>query len=129
MSQQFGSYASVNDTIWFILNELVMTEHNIDRLANLYLHMAEIASVEGKDPMPYVAEARKYQAQRNTSDLLMWLDSVKYVRIYTTNDDLVCKNCRKLDNKRFRIEDALLNMPIPHKCISPTGCHCYFIVG
>jgi hypothetical protein len=127
LSQQFGHRASVNDSFWFIFNETVLTEKNLESLVVIFQGMAALSASEGKDAKPYINEAKNYQAKQNRSDLMTWKESVAYVRIYSVNDQYVCKDCQKLDNKRLRIEEALEIMPIPHACTNPTGCRCCYV--
>jgi len=57
LSKQFGSLASVNDTVWRLLNEQVMKRRSFHDIQMAYYEMARLASIEGKDPKPFCAEA------------------------------------------------------------------------
>lgn len=60
LSKQFGENASANDTIWRILNNLVIkfgSENTF--LEQIYREMSSIGSAEGRDPTPFLLEAEK----------------------------------------------------------------------
>lgn len=60
LSKQFGFKASVNDTVWRILNRLIIN-YGADNAAleQIYRSMSKLVSSEGKDPTPYLLEAEK----------------------------------------------------------------------
>jgi len=60
LSKQFGLKASVNDTVWRILNRLIIN-YGADNAAleHIYRSMSKLVSSEGKDPTPYLLEAEK----------------------------------------------------------------------
>ena len=87
LSKQFGTRASVNDTIWRILNNLSLrTARNSALLEQVYREMASLASSEGKDPTQYLIEAEKvrgrYQNVSTTSQKQVFLahDELRYVK-------------------------------------------------
>jgi len=60
LTDKFGKRASINDTIWGILNQLV-GKYGADNsaLEQIYRNMSSLVASEGKDPTPYLAEAEK----------------------------------------------------------------------
>lgn len=128
LSQEFGARASVNDTVWRMLNDAVMQERNLEKLLYLYLKMGDLVASEGKDPQPYVKRAMAYRAEMNRAELESIGKHYKYVVVLTANDDYVCESCMALEEKRILISEALVEMPIPHCCTSPRGCRCFFSV-
>jgi hypothetical protein len=122
LSKQFGSHASVNDTVWRILNSLITKEKDHSILMIIYLKMADLAVEEGKNPKSYLTKATKQQLLKHKTNRY-----IKKVKVTTENDDLVCKECRALKNKVFTIDEALSKMPIPNVCQN-IFCRCrYFI--
>ena len=125
LTKRFGSQASVNDTVWGILNALVSKTKDIHTLQNVYFEMERLASQEGKDPKPYVAERLKIEL------LVLQREGVKTVRIvgcgYRTDDPSGCSAGKALWGKRFATEVALNQMPIPTACQRPDGCRCAYV--
>jgi len=87
LSKNFGFQASVNDTIWRILNNLIMTyARNEAALEQIYREMAKLVSSEGKDPTQYLVEAEKVRKRRPDKPLqikkqvFLGHDELKYVR-------------------------------------------------
>lgn len=87
LSDEFGFKASVNDTMWRILN-LLVTKHtnNPHNLKQIYQLMSSLASSEGKDPTPYLEQAasiRKTIPQPeppDEKDLFLGHDELAHVR-------------------------------------------------
>jgi len=71
LSKQFGLQASVNDTLWRILNKLVVDyARSPAALEQVYREMAGLVSSEGKDPTQYLVEAENVSRRyRKTSDV------------------------------------------------------------
>lgn len=120
LSQEFGQQASVNDTAWRILNSLVVSKQSNSNRKIIYLEMAHIVTLEGKNPNPYLTEAVKYELLDFSSS------GIKKVKVTNANDSLICANCRKLENKVISINQALKEMPIPNNCEKKTGCRCWY---
>ena len=87
LSKQFGVQASVNDTLWRILNNLIITyASNEVALEQVNREMAKLVSSEGKDPTQYLVEAEKVRKRRFDKPIqtekLVFLghDELKYVR-------------------------------------------------
>lgn len=60
LSEQFGKPAGVNDTVWRILNDLVIKyAEDPATLEWIYREMARLVSAEGRDSTPYLLEAEK----------------------------------------------------------------------
>ena len=122
LSRKFGTRASVNDTIWRILNTLVSQTRDYQEQSFIYQEMARLVSMEGKDSKPYIAELLKARLMHFKQDGV--IDAVK---IKTCNDDLVCQACRSLANKVYSLDAALEQMPIPTLCQSERGCRCWYV--
>ncbi len=125
LTQQFGQQASVNDTVWRILNSLIVETRNPHTLQGVYREMARLANQEGKDPKPYDVE----RVRLELTDL-KW-QGVKTVRIvgsgYRVDDPGACPACQALWGKKYTIEEALAQMPIPTQCENPDGCRCEYV--
>jgi len=66
LSQQFGQLASVNDTVWRLLNHLIELNYK-DSVAQeqIYREMAALVSSEGKDPTEYLVQAEKVKEKHH----------------------------------------------------------------
>lgn len=120
LSEQLGLTASVSDTIWQLLNIQVSNNYDSQTVQWAYGEMAQLASMEGKDPKPYQAEASRAQLNHLKSR------GIKTVKIVGVNDEFVCENCQSLHNKEIDVEIALRDMPIPTVCKNESGCRCFY---
>jgi hypothetical protein len=87
LSKKFGFQASVNDTLWRIFNNLVLTyAKNEAALEQIYRAMAKLVSDEGKDPTQYLVEAEKVRKRRPDKpvqikkQVFLGHDELRYVR-------------------------------------------------
>ncbi len=91
LTEQFGKPARVNDTLWRILNELVIKYGNdYSSLEHIYREMSSLVSREGKDPTPYLMQAniareksiKQYtnKKQRKSERVFLSHDELAYVR-------------------------------------------------
>lgn len=87
LSKKFGAQASVNDTLWQIFNNLIITKTtNRGVLEQVFREMARLVSSEGKDPTPYLVEAEKIRngstdkQHRSKKQVFLGHDELKYVR-------------------------------------------------
>ena len=118
LQRQFGRTGSWNDVIWGVLNRLsAEAEEHVDRMS-IYMLMADVLVADGKDSSEFRALAAKEQLAGIASER---------VEVRTVNDEQVCENCRRLDGQVFTIEEALSELPVPHRCTSPRGCRCYYV--
>jgi hypothetical protein len=120
LSKQFKQEASINDTAWRILNLLIRENKSHFDIKLIYLEMAHIVSLEGKNPKPYLAEAAKQEL------LELKAEGAKKVKISTLNDYSTCKACSKLEGKVYTIDQALFSLPIPNLCENVSGCRCSY---
>lgn len=118
--KQFGKPPLINDVIWRFLNAQLTKSRDFFNLKIVYLEMARLVSMEGKDPKPYLVKACKMEL------LELKKSGTSKVKVYTCNDNLVCSECRKLENKVFTIAEALETMPVPHLCQNQNGCRCWW---
>lgn len=87
LSKKFGVQASVNDTLWRIFNNLIITyARNEVALEQIYREMAKLVSGEGKDPTQYLVKAEKVRKRRpdkpiqTQKQVFLGHDELKYVR-------------------------------------------------
>ncbi len=87
LSKKFGVHASVNDTLWRIFNNLIITyAGNLVALEQIYREMAKLVSSEGNDPTQYLVEAEKVRKRRPDKPIqtkkrvFLGHDELKYVR-------------------------------------------------
>ncbi len=104
LSDRFGVKASVNDTVWSLLNSATSNQP-ADR-AVAYLLMAEVVKGENKDPARFILEAKKVRGRENARRAAQWRADIQRnvvecfpvqlrVCIHTCNDHLVCEPCRE----------------------------------
>lgn len=143
LSKQFGFVASLNDTFWRLLNDENTPNRSYRVRRLIYLSMAHILELEGKSNDEILAQSREMEilegkeaneasAKKFRKELLemkkLFKDSgiEMIVKINTCNDELVCDECKKLSKMTFTIDEALKDMPIPHKCTN-TSCRCWYV--
>lgn len=87
LSKEFRVQASINDTLWRIFNNLIITYANNDVvLEQIYREMARLVSNEGKDPTQYLIEAENVRKRRHDKPIQIQKqtffghDELKYVR-------------------------------------------------
>lgn len=129
LSKRFGFQASVNDTIWGLMNKLLGVQNDLLDMEQIYLFMGDFVEEEGKDPKQY------YQQAMNLKENLIKQDVVNYkkefgslfdinILVYTCNDQHICENCDNASKQKYKVDEFLENMPIPMKCENPRGCRC-----
>lgn len=121
LSEKFGKVASVNDTIWAILNAKTQSRDLFERRV-AYYEMSNLALAEGKDSKLYI------KAALETKLLELKKDGFKEVIIVgyggRNDDPNTCEKCREEIGKKYKIDDVLKEMPIPAVCENPDGCRC-----
>jgi len=119
LSKRFKSIASINDTIWSVLNNALANKTSYyDRMV-IYMEMAHILKLENKDTKEVVRQARKMELLEHKEG------GYKMVEIMTMIDDTTCAECKKLAGKVLSIEEALKNMPVPNNCTNK-HCRCWY---
>jgi hypothetical protein len=122
LSQEFGCVASVNDTLWRILNSINTPDKSYQDRKFIYFVMAEILEKEAKSTKEIMTQARKMELLDIKS---MGFKKVK-IQVYGgVIDDYVCDECKKLNNKVLTIDEALKTMPIPNRCKNEQ-CRCSY---
>ena len=127
LSKKFGAEASANDTIWSILNRS-LEAGNYDRNSRVYMEMARVLEVEGKDFTHLIEESQKQTLmgiKQRASDIPGHEE--KIVIDSYVNDGYVCEKCQELDGREFSMDEPIENIPLPAEvCESETGCRCTF---
>ena len=129
LSKQFGFEASINDTIWGIMNTLTGQQEDLVDIYLLYLLMGDFVEEEGKDPEPYVRQAMQLKGTGIKREVLEYKKLLGVypearVKVNTRNDDIVCDRCNEISKRTYNIDDFLKKMPIPNNCSNPRGCRC-----
>ena len=104
LTKQFGKNASANDTIWRILNNLVIkfgTDNTF--LEQVYREMSSIVSAEGIDPTPYLLEAEKAREKQ------MNKPSKHQNKLFLGHDELSYARQLRIDGKLDQAEEFLMN--------------------
>jgi len=126
LSNEFGIKASINDTIWRILNLINTPKKSFQQRKFIYLAMSHILRMENKS-------TNEVMAKFHQMDLLEIKEFMKdsgldvVVKIQTCNDEFVCDECRKLSKIIFTIDEALKTMPIPNMCTNES-CRCSWAI-
>lgn len=86
LTRQFGTQASVHDTFWRILNNLILQYASDNaHLEAVYQQMADLLSSEGEDPTRFLVEAEKARRRSQPSpitagkSLFLGEDQLEYV--------------------------------------------------
>jgi hypothetical protein len=125
LTKKFGTHATVNDTIWRILNVLIGRARDVGTLRSVYWEMGALAAREGKDPKPYLAEAMKLELEEHRRQ---GVTTVRVVNCGKRGDDPhTCPACKALYGKRMTIDEAVSQMPVPSVCQQQSGCRCSYI--
>lgn len=113
---------SFGDICWSILNELIgnaALKNPVDyiNLMSIYLEMAHILDIEGKDSKGEILIANNY--------CLLDLKQNGYHKITTRNcnDEFVCGECIKMAAETIPIDMAIQDNPIPNRCKNDQ-CRC-----
>lgn len=130
LSKKFGFEASLRDVVRTILNDLILKiskKKDLHDLKMLYYEMALFLNDEGADSFRYLQEAAKLELM-----LLKKEGIIKKVSILSAGD--ACPTCQKLDGKKFTVDKALNEMPIPVKNCTfkfdndkPNFCRCSYL--
>jgi hypothetical protein len=120
LTVQSDKQASVNETVWRILNVLVVEKQSYFEKKQIYFEMARFSRMEGRDTKPYIVEVARME-------LLDIMESgLEKVQMNNVNDDQVCEACRSVQGKTFTISEALSDMPIPNLCQN-NECRCRYV--
>ena len=101
LSNKFGKQASVIDTVWSILNHLIVTYgKNLNMLEQVYQEMASLVSSEGKDPTQYLIEAEKVRRHN-------WPNDKREKQVFLGQDELAYVRGLRKDGKLEKAEELL----------------------
>lgn len=103
LSKQFGTQASVNDTLWRILNKLILNfARSNTHLEQVYREMASLVSSEGKDPTQYLVEAEKVRRRHQG------MSAAPQKQVFLSHDELKYVGKLRKDGKLDKAEELLL---------------------
>jgi hypothetical protein len=124
LTKKFGSTATPNDTFWHIFNTQLIENRDSHNQMMIYYEMARLVYKENRDPTPYIKQALIINLN------VLKAQGVKWVRIAGYGmqpDNISCPNCQSLHGKKFPIDIAIKEMPIPTLCSNEMGCKCSYI--
>lgn len=126
LSRQFGFKAPVNDTIWRILNSLITAKADHVQLVRVYVEMAGLLRLEGKDARWCSEEARRHHLLEVIEGLRDSAHSGFDMRLVvsTCNDSLVCPVCQALAKRTYTLAEA--ESLLTSTCRSEGGCRCSY---
>jgi hypothetical protein len=119
--------ATLDDAYMFLLDKKIKDTRNDGEKSRLFYLKALMLDNAGKEFHSALSESKKFELLN-----LKKHDFVKKVQIITNPDS--CKSCRTQSDKVMTIEQALEEMPLPHKnCeraqYSNKGfCHCSYLI-
>lgn len=119
--------ATLDDAYLFLLNSKIKDAVNDGEKAQLYYLKALLLDNSGKDFFNDLHEARRYELLN-----LKTHEFVKKVQIISTADS--CKNCKLEADRVLSVDEALSEMPLPHKnCTRPLHgdkgfCRCTYLI-
>ena len=123
LTKRFKQKPSSHDLIWGMFNYIVLRLKKPSDLEIIYLNMAQFLESEGK--LKHAIEVKR-QAGKMQIASFMESDMYKYVKIVNYEDDFVCPECKKENNKLIPIKEALENPPLPiHNCKNKK-CRCRY---
>lgn len=108
--------------------EKLMKANDFFGLGTIYYEAANFIEKEGGDPKPYRGQGYKMKLNATNQGIQSCLreDGVKTVEVLDTTDS--CDTCKKLSGKKFSIQAAVENKPIPVKdCTHKYGCRCQYL--
>lgn len=106
LNKRFGHKPNYNDVIWHLCNkEIIENRNDYDILRLLYYKMAQFLNKRGKEFFHLLQQSKKMELLYFKK---MGMDEVEIISCY-------CSFCQKLNGKIFKINDALKQMPLPHK--------------
>jgi len=122
LEKRFGATPSTNDIVWSILSELSAKRKHIPMV---YIDMARIASMEGKDTKPYIEKVNKSELRELRS---IGIKEVKIIDCSWRNDDPhICDACKALFDKKLLLKDEIKNPQIPHVLCTSESRRCYYV--
>lgn len=123
LSQQLRMAVNSRDTIWRILNSLIVNNRNLGKRWRVFHEMATFVVQEGKDPKPYLVEAHKIKLAAYAE---MGVEVLRVVSYSHQQDDSCCEACAALFGKQLSTQEAISQMPIPTVC-EEGWCTCDYI--
>ena len=113
------------EAVLALLTEMIRNADDPQIKARLMESVAEYLSALGRDPRPVLAEMHKME--------LKIFKDIGFERVSIMCKDLACPACRKQNGKVVSIDQALIDMPLPHPgCTKKMGpkaspfCRCKY---
>jgi len=114
LSKKFGKQVDDKDLIWGLFNKLTVRNKDFQKLKMVYYSMALFLNEEGRSSLQLLQQAARMELLDYKNQ-----DFIKTVEILTCKNDS-CLACQKFQGKRYSIEEALRDLPIPVKNCSHT---------
>lgn len=112
LNEKFTSKPSEADIVWGLSNLLLsefMKKGDWHEMKMIYFNQAKFLYDDGKDFLRILQQVARCELMDHKKQ-----GFVKEVEIVTCGENS-CSSCRKLSGKKFTIEQALKQMPIPEK--------------
>lgn len=104
---KFGEIPKDSDVIWCMLNNYLLVSQDQSMVYNLMANF--LITIENKSPFELIKQSREHELKRL---LDMGINMYPFVTIKTVHE-YQCKAAKKLQNKKFKTTDALINNPLP----------------
>ncbi|MGO8763257.1 MAG: hypothetical protein ACLQUS_14830 [Desulfobaccales bacterium] len=129
LSNKFRVEASNKDIIWGLFNKLILNNaKDFQSLSMIYHEMAIFLNEHGEDSFHYLQKTSEMRLLGYKQE-----DFITEVEIVTFGERS-CESCRRLQGRKYTINDALKTMPIPNKECSttlynekPGWCNCIYV--
>ena len=122
LSKKFGKVASNEDTVWMILNRLVLVNKDIEVLRSIYYTQVNFLRETGRNSGAAMKSALKLELAS------MKNNGVPKVEILSSNNS--CDNCKKENGKIYNIDEAIAKNPLPNKNCTDDNhgfCRCCYL--
>ena len=127
LQSEFTSPPSIYDTVWRALNDVISETSDFNKIGLVYRKMAIIAEIENKDHSQYLEAAHDIELKK------LQIEGVKEVEVEKQHNwkkqiarNKICDEGRKIIGKKFPLDVAVTNKPIPSQCSKGAKCICRY---
>jgi len=114
LSAAYGRQASVSDTVWSLMQDVLQRSSSWHERKMIYFHMARFLWEEKRDSLRLQREAVRMDLANWKEQSDMGLLDLKRVRLRViTAREASCPECRALEGRLFTFDEADSAMPVP----------------
>ncbi len=121
LSERFGKEPASGDLVWGMFNYIVLRLRKPSDLSLIYDNMAFFLESEGKQKN--ADDMKRMSLKMKISDFKTsgWEYKIKVIN---KDDDFVCVECKKINNKIMTLDQALADPPVPVALCINRKCRC-----